>query len=147
MNKDALLATLIGFFIGLLITGLLLAGPNLAKMLPNLKLPTINWPKAQQKTTLTPTPTPADFAVTIDSPLADSIEAKDEILVSGTTSPEAMVVVSGQIDDAVVKVKNDGKYAGKVSLNEGKNEITVTSYLKDKQISQTVTIFYTPEDF
>lgn len=146
MNKDALLATLIGFGIGLLITGMLLVGPSLAKGLPKFSLPTISLPKPkppQAKTS--PTPTPATFQLTIDSPLADAIEQKAEALVSGKTSPGATVVVAGPLDETVVVVKEDGTYAGKVKLTEGKNEIVVTSYLKTEVKALTVTVYYTPE--
>src|SRR5437667_107246 len=147
MNKDALLATLIGFGIGLLITGVLLAGPNLAKMFPAIKLPPLAFLN-QKKETINPTPTPSQtgFSLTIDSPLADAIENKEELLVSGTAAPGAMVVIQGPVDEVVVVTKDDGKYAGKVTLMEGKNDITVSASQKDKQTSQTVTIYYTPEE-
>ncbi|MCX6794240.1 MAG: hypothetical protein NTY06_04030 [Candidatus Gottesmanbacteria bacterium] len=137
MNKDAILATLIGFAIGLLITGLLLVGPNITKMLPKAKL---------QTTAPTPTPTPSQFAVTIESPLAEAIENNTDLLVSGVTSPGSTVVVAGSVDDTAVVSQPDGKYAGKITLTEGKNDIIVTSYRQTKQASQTVTVYYTPEN-
>ncbi len=138
MNKDAILATLIGFGIGLLITGLLLVGPNITKFLPKINLPA-------KVSAPTPTPTPSQFAVTIESPLADAIENTTDLLVSGVTSPGATVVIAGSVDDTAVSAQPDGKYAGKITLTEGKNEIVVTSYLETKQISQSITVYYTPE--
>jgi hypothetical protein len=138
MNKDAILATLIGFGIGLLITGLLLVGPNITKSLPKIKLPTT-------ASTTTPTPTPSQFTVTIESPLAEAIENSTDVLVSGVTSPGSTVVIAGSVDDTAVVAQADGKYAGKVTLTEGKNDIIVTSYQQTKQASQTVTVYYTPE--
>ena len=145
MNKDALLATLIGFGIGLLITGLLLAGPNFLKLFPPIKLPTISFSQ-QKKNAVTPTPTPPQFAVTIESPLPDSIESNEVLLVSGATSPGATVVIGGPTDETVVVVKDDGKFAGKVTLVEGKNDVVVTSYLNDKQATSAVTAYYTEEE-
>lgn len=147
MNKDALLATLIGFGIGLLITGILLVGPSLARGLPKFSLPSFNFslPKGATQGNTTPTPGQKEFLLTIDSPLADAIEEKAEVLVSGKTSPGATVVVAGALDEAVIVVKNDGTYAGKVKLTEGKNEILVTSHTKTEQKAQRVTVFYTPE--
>lgn len=138
MNKDALLATLIGFGIGLLITGLLLVGPNITKALPKIKLPTT-------ASTPTPTPTPSQFTVTIESPLAEAIENSTDLLVSGVTSPGSTIVVAGSVDETAVVAQADGKYAGKVTLTEGKNDIIVTSYQQTKQANQTVTVYYTPE--
>jgi hypothetical protein len=145
MNKDALLATLIGFGIGLLITGLLLVGPNITKMLPKVKLPTISFFQSKQKSTPAPTPTPSQFTVTIESPLAEAIENSTDLLVSGVTAPESTVVIAGSVDDTVVVAQAGGKYAGKIALTEGKNDIIVTAYRQTKQASQTVTVYYTPE--
>ncbi len=145
MNKDALLATAIGFVIGLCITGLLLVGPSVLKMMPklSLQLPKIaqNKPKDTKKADVKP----VDFAFTIDSPIHESIESNDEILVSGTTLPQATVILQGASDDIVVESNTSGKYAGKISLVEGRNVVTVTSYLKDKQSTKSITVYYTPE--
>ena len=145
MNKDALLATLIGFGIGLLITGLLLVGPNITKALPKVKLPTITFFQPKQKSTPAPTPTPSQFSVTIESPLAETIENSTDVLVSGVTSPGSTVVIAGSVDDTAVVAQTDGKYAGKITLTEGKNDIIVTAYRQTNQASQTVTVYYTPE--
>jgi len=145
MNKDALLATLIGFGIGLLITGLLLVGPNITKSLPKINLPAITWFQSKQKPAVTPTPIPPQFAVTIESPLAETIENSVSLLVSGVTSPGSTVVVAGSVDDTAVTAQADGKYAGKVTLTEGKNDIIVTAYQQTKQVNQTITVYYTPE--
>lgn len=141
MNKDALLATLIGFGIGLLITGLLLVGPNILKMLPTVHLPSFS---SSQKGP-TPTPAPKEFSVTIESPLPDAIENATDLLVSGTTAAGATVVIAGPADETVVAVKDDGKFAGKVTLVEGKNDIVVAAYSGDKQTTTTTTVYYTPE--
>ncbi|MCX6791960.1 MAG: hypothetical protein NT149_02895 [Candidatus Gottesmanbacteria bacterium] len=145
MNKDAVLATLIGFGIGLLITGLLLVGPNITKSLPKINLPTISFPQSKQKPAVTATPTPSQFAVTIESPMAEAIENSTDLLVSGMTSPGATVVIAGSVDDTAVAAQADGKYAGKITLAEGKNDIIVTAYRLLKQANQTITVYYTPE--
>lgn len=157
MNKDALFATLIGLGIGLLLTGIILVGPSLAKGFPKITLPTINFSKITLPSfsfpkKLSPTPTvdasklPAGHTITIDSPLPDAIEQTESLLVSGATSIGATVVIQGPIDDIVIVANTDGKYAGKVTLSEGKNDITVTSYSTTKeQKSKTISVFYTPE--
>jgi uncharacterized protein YfaP (DUF2135 family) len=155
MNKDAFFATLIGLGIGLLLTGIILVGPNLVKSFPKITLPTswkislpqIAWP--QKKATATPTPgvTETQHTVTIDSPLADAIESTDSVLVSGSTSKESKVVISGLVDDVVIMTNGDGKFAGKVTLTEGKNDIVVTSYHGTQSAKQKVTVYYTPEEW
>jgi hypothetical protein len=146
MNKDALLATLIGFGIGLFITGMLFVGPKIAGYFPKISFDFSQFFKPSAKPAQKTTPAPKEFSVTVDSPLPDSIESEKEVLVSGSTAPEATVVMQGNVNDAAVQTKADGKFAGKLTLVEGRNEITVVSYLKDKKTTQTVTVFYTPEE-
>ena len=146
MNKDALLATLIGFGIGLFITGMLLVGPRIAAFFPKISINLPKFASVKGPSKSTPTPAQKEFGVTIDSPLPDSLESQEEVLVSGSTAAGATVVIAGNINDAAIETKTDGKFAGKLSLVEGKNDITVTSYLKDKKATQTITVFYTPEE-
>lgn len=154
MNKDALFATLIGLGIGLLLTGIILVGPNIAKSLPSIKWPTISkitlpsfsFPKKATPTPVNTAEQPKKHTITIDSPLDGSIEDKESLLISGTTTKNATVVIQGIQDDTVTAVNTDGKYAGKITLVEGKNDITVTSFSEQKeQVAQTITVFYTPE--
>jgi len=147
MNRDALLASLIGFGIGLLITGILLVGPNLIRGFPRITLPKIAFLQKQTvHTTPTPSPTPPPVSFTITSPLTEAIVATSDLLVSGTAAPSSIVVVAGPLDEDVMTVKDDGKYAGKISLVEGKNDVTVTSFTNGKGTVQTVTVFYTKEN-
>lgn len=146
MNKDALLATIIGFVVGLFITGLLLVGPKLISLLPSISWPSFSF--GQTNPAVTPTPdTTNDKTLRVDSPLPDSIESSEELLVSGATEPNAVVVLQTDSDDQVVLTKEDGKFAAKLSLIEGKNDLTVISYGKTKQETKTIIVFYTPEEF
>lgn len=156
MNKDAFLATLIGLVIGLLITGIILVGPPLVKRMsgisvptiPKISLPNFSFPKKQTGGTPTPAENqPKEHTITINSPLPESIEQNEQIIVSSTTTPDSLVVFQGSVDDAVVHANAEGKYAGKLMLVEGKNTITVSSYSKDKKMAiKTVTVYYTPEE-
>lgn len=145
MNKDALLATLIGFIVGLVITGIILLGPSLIVRLPKITLPTIALPTKS----IIPTPEPEsqEFTVTIDSPLADTIESTDDLLVSGTAQKGATVIIQTDADDEVIIAGDDNKYAGKVMLVEGKNVLTVTAYLENRQAKEERIVYYTPEEF
>lgn len=147
MNKDAILATVIGFVIGLTITGLILVGPKVAKYLPKISIhiPAISFMKS--KPTPTQAPKQKAFSLTVDSPIPDSIASEGDLLVSGTTASGATVVIQGNIDDAVVTATSEGKFAGKIALVEGQNDITVTSYREKDRASQTVTVYYTEEQF
>ena len=141
MNRDAIIATIIGFGIGLGITGIFLFGPKLIKYLHNM--PTISFPK---KAPL-PTPTPPNLSLTIDAPIAESIEASNSVLVSGSAPKDSLLILEGPLEEIVLKPNGDGKYAGKVTILEGKNELFVTSYVGGTPSSQSVVVYYTPEKF
>ncbi len=145
MNKDAILATTIGLVLGLLISGVFIFGPNLARALPKFKFPSLALPKTSPKAT--PTPILKEFSLSITAPLADGIEPKKDVVVSGTTAPEATVVIQGPTDADVVIAGIDGGYAGKITASEGKNDVFVTAYAEKKQTSQNITIYYTEENF
>lgn len=145
MNRDAIIATIIGFGIGLVITGIFLLGPNIIKYIPKLTLPTITLPKSKTATTPATTPVPVTFS--IDAPLTESMETTNSVLVSGSSPTGSLVVVEGPSDEIVISPNGDGKYAGKVALDEGKNEIFVTSYSNGKLQRLSVIVFYTPEKF
>lgn len=142
MNKDAVLATVIGFGIGLIIAAGVFLGPAIFRSMPQIRLPDFS------KKTAEPTPTPKpNETLTIQSPLAESIESKNETLVTGTTAPESIVVIEGETGETATEVNGDGAFAGKVALTEGKNDIFVTSYTKDKVQTSSIRVYYTPEDF
>lgn len=146
MNRDAILATLIGFGIGLLVTGILIISPSLVKSLPRISLPKLGLPQTQPKAPPTSV-TPSALTLTLDSPLPESVESKNELLVSGKTNPMALVIIQGPLDESVTTADGEGRYAGKITLSEGKNEIKSTAYGNNQQSTQTAVVFYTPEEF
>lgn len=154
MNKDAILATIIGFGVGLVIAALVFLGPSMIKGAPHISLPDFSKlasflsVKSDTTNRLNAKPTPKlSDRLTIQSPLPDSIEPKSETLISGTTRPNAIVVIEGVDQDNVVIANATGAYASKISLGEGKNDLVVTSYADGGSESADVTVYYTAETF
>lgn len=146
MNKDALLATLIGLGLGLAVTGIFILGPQLAKSVPHITFPTIMFPQAKPQKQVVATPTPTPIVFSVSSPLPESIELSDQLVVSGSAPLQSLVVVQGGLDDDVIQVNSDGKYAAKVTLSEGKNDLVITNYAAEKSTTQIVTVYYTSEN-
>lgn len=151
MNKDAILATIIGFGVGLVIAGLVFLSPALIKGLPHVNL-NLSFLTSlfKQKPNTKPSPTKTastSYKLSIESPLSESIEPKEETLVSGNTHPNAIVVLEGENGESVVVSNKDGAYAGKLTLGEGRNILKVTSYAGKSTETQSVTVYYTPENF
>ena len=153
MNKDAILATIIGFGVGLVIAGLVFLGPTVWKnmphahfSLPDLSAITALYKGSSKQKSVTQTK-PVSHALTIESPLPESIEPQSDSLISGKTAPNAIVVLEGENGEAVAVANSQGAYAGKLSLGEGKNDLKVTSHSGKDVETQAVTVYYTPENF
>lgn len=151
MNKDAILATIIGFGVGLIIAAAIFLGPSLIKGIPHISFPNFSFLKNMRTSTTKAKPTPKPAAtsdtLTIQSPLPEAIEPKNETLVSGSVTPDSIVVIETDGTESVATSNAQGSFAGKIALGEGKNDIIVTSYTKGTVQTQTVTVYYTPEDF
>ena len=147
MNKDAILATLIGFAIGLTITGIIIVAPTAAKTLPKFTMPRISLPsgirlpsfgtaKKTEKTTEvgsgTKTTVSTNVTFDISSPSEDAIIATNTVVVRGSTHTK-VVLVTSPVEDVVATVTNNS-YSATISLKEGRNELTVTSVSENGSI-------------
>lgn len=148
MNKDALLATLIGFGIGLLITGAFLFGPNIMKTLPRLSftLPRFNRGSSQPQISPIPSPGTRVTGLTVTAPIGEALTSDEDILVSGTAPAGSTIVIAGVQNETVTTASSDNTFAGKLSLIEGKNDIIVTAYIDQKEEISKVTVYYTPQE-
>lgn len=148
MNKDALLATLIGFGIGLLITGAFLFGPTIIHSLPSLSfpLPQFSFGGSKPQVSPLPSPPPRVTGLTVTAPLSEALIEGEELLVSGTAPAGAVVVIAGPQDETVVAAAGSNTFAGEVTLVEGKNDFVVTGYIEQKEESVSLVIYYTPEE-
>lgn len=89
---------------------------------------------------VTPTP-PAGLFLEVTEPLDESVVTASPVGVSGTTIPDAVVSVNGEI----VEVDEHGKFTTMVTLEEGPNIIeVVASDLEGNEVSKSLVIFYIP---
>ena len=151
MNKDAILATIIGFSIGLVVTTILLFGPTIVNSLGGFQFPKLS-SLSPTTSPVAPTESPTTLGVqqsslTIDAPQTESITNSSELLVSGSANAGSAVTISGSVDDSISTASADGKFAGTITVTEGKNDILVTSVTNGKYQSLIITVYYTPENF
>jgi len=147
MNRDALLATLIGFGVGLLIMGGILVGPKLSIRIPKITIPKIAITLPTRTPKVTPgTQSPTEKAAfSIDKPVNDSVLSESEIPITGSARDATLVVVQGPGGETVSSPESDGTYAATIALVEGRNDIIVTAYHETEVQELTVTVYYTPE--
>ena len=92
---------------------------------------------------LTPTPTPTSigFFLQVTEPQDESIVTSSVIPVGGTTSPDAVVSVNGE----VVEVDERGNFTTMVTLEEGPNIIEViASDFEGNKESTILAVIYIP---
>lgn len=101
------------------------------------------------KTKITPTPVKQENTTEVKSfsitaPENNFLVQGDSVEISGTAPEKSVIVLSGPSEDKVVKIANDNKFSVKLSVYEGENLITVTSYLPDNTTkTESRTIFAT----
>ncbi|HUS51997.1 MAG TPA: hypothetical protein VMX77_00860 [Candidatus Bathyarchaeia archaeon] len=134
MRKEVLIAILIGFGLGLVITfGIWTANKALQEAPAEEAAPT---PEAEVSST------PA-FSLTIDQPENNSISAEEEIAVSGSSVPEAVIVVLYDEGEKILEADENGLFETQITLAGGDNEIEISAYDNEgNETSQTLTVVY-----
>lgn len=134
MRKEVIIAIIIGFGLGLIITfGIWTANRALRELPPEEAVPT----PAEE---ITPTPT---FSLTIREPEDNSISSEEKITIAGTTAPGAVVVILYQEGEKILEADKDGNFETEITLVGGANEVEVSAYdSKGNEASQTLTIVY-----
>jgi hypothetical protein len=137
MKKEIIIAIVIGFILGLIITfGVYTAN----KALKEQKKPAASLPPTEEAT---PEPT-RETTLEISEPENNIVVKEDEITVSGTTLPKTPVAIIAEEFQGFAYSDNDGVFSLDVPLVSGANEIRVVSVPKEGEKAETVlTIVYT----
>lgn len=139
MRKEVLIAIIIGFGLGLLITFGLYYAQNSIK-----EAGQIQSPLAETKETNVPTSSPEIAPIlSLTSPIDDSISKENKISVSGTTSPLSWILILTEKGEKLIQADQKGNFETEANLISGENEIEVRSYSdKGEVTSKTSTVVY-----
>lgn len=134
MKKEVLIAILIGFGLGLIITFGIWTANKAIKETPSEEVvppPTVEI-----------SPVPA-FSLTINQPEDNSLSENEKITVSGSTAANAVVVILYQEGEKILEADKEGNFETEISLVGGANEIKVSAYDSEgSETSQTLTVVY-----
>jgi hypothetical protein len=137
MKKEVLVAILIGFGVGLLITGGIYYTQNNLKATSQIVSPIAD----EKPKTIAPESIPSTLSLT--SPLDESISNQATVSVIGSTSPSAWVVILTEKGEEAVQADSKGNFEKDISLISGENEIEVQSINdKGETVSKTITVVY-----
>lgn len=136
MPKEALIAIIIGFLFGLLITfGIYTANRSLKERAAPLASP-----PATSPTLASPPPVPT---LVIDSPENESLVDEEEIIINGRTSPEAIIAIFTESNEHLLTASREGTFSASIRLIKGVNNIKVTAVDKMSQkVEKNLTIVY-----
>lgn len=134
MNKDILVASIIGFSLGLIGALALWVVP---KILPNLsKLHASPSPSANVETLENQ---PVNLEITS---VKDGDIVKDETLsVDGKATKLDYLILNTFADQQILK-PTEGTFSATLKLNEGGNQIVVTGYNQSSQVSKNLFVYY-----
>lgn len=145
MRKEVLVAIIVGFALGLVITfGIWSA---------NKALKTQKEQEQQQAssitTTVTPgsnvTPTPS-FFLSIIKPENESVLNQQKITVSGSTIPNAELVILWESGESIIEADDTGNFSTEIGLISGINEINVTALSEDgEETTEIINVVYSTE--
>lgn len=136
MRKEVLIAIIIGFGLGLVITFGIWTANRALKKAPSVPGPT-------EEVATTPTSAPQEFSLMITSPEDESISDKEKIEVAGKTAPGVTVVILYQEGEKIIQADSQGNFSSEITLVGGANQIEITAYDQDgNEVSKTINVVY-----
>lgn len=92
------------------------------------------------------TTTPKSLIMNLDQPDDNILVFDPSLIVSGTTAPDADVLISTDTQNIVIKSKKDGSFSTVINLDSGLNQLKVSVFdtTGDSRVSDR-TIFYSKE--
>lgn len=137
MRKEVLIAIIIGFGLGLIITfGIWTANKALKEAGPTTTAP------VEEETEATPTPLPL-LELLITSPEDNVISEKEIIEVSGQTLAGAIVSIIYPDGEKLLEADEDGNFSSEISLVGGDNKIEITAINEEgEETTKTLNVVY-----
>ena len=140
MRKEVLVAIIIGFGLGLVITfGIWTAN----KALKNTSTDSVETPaplEEEIETALIPTPT---LELLITSPENNIVSEKETIEIIGQTAVKAIISIIYPDGEKLLEADEDGNFSTEISLVGGDNQIKISAFSSEgDEASKTLTVVY-----
>ncbi len=121
MRKEVLIAIIIGFGLGLVITfGIWTANKALKERPPEE-------PPTEEVEEVTPTPAPK-MELIITSPENNTISEEEIIEITGKTDSKAIIAIVYPDGEKLLEADEDGTFATEISLTGGDNLIEISAF-------------------
>ncbi len=139
MKKEILIAIIIGFVLGLVITfGIWTANKSLKEGSTNQPQETV-----ENNNNPTPTQTQEKMQLTIISPEDNDLVNQEKVQIVGKTSPGAEVAAAYPDGEKIIEADENGDFTLDITLVGGGNEITISAFdNQNNEISKTLNLVY-----
>ncbi len=139
MKKEVLIAIIVGFSLGLIITfGIYRAQKSLSE-------------RAESKNTdqnTTQIESTANISLSITQPEDGSITNKDTITIGGISKKNALITIISPEDHKSVQADELGNFSVEFSLDVGENQIHISSFSDDNtKQEKTISVVYSSYEF
>lgn len=139
MKKEVLIAIIVGFSLGLIITfGIYRAQKSLKD-------------RAESKNTIEESAQiegTANIALSITQPEDGSISDEDTITIGGISKKHALITIISSEDHQATQADELGNFSVEFSLDAGENQIHITSFSDDNtKQEKTISIVYSTYEF
>ncbi|RJR15229.1 hypothetical protein C4579_02885 [Candidatus Microgenomates bacterium] len=141
MNKDTIVASVIGFGLGLIAAIALWIVPRVLHKQPTTVTAA---PETNQEIALNNAPATQN-TLTVTSPSDGEIVNEKALTISGNAQDALFVVVTTDSVNDVMELDNGGTFSTEVTLHEGSNEIAVTRYTASGEETKRMFVYYYEE--
>lgn len=139
MNKDTVVASVIGFSLGLVAAIALWVVPKIMPK-PNTSSQIADKTVNQEQPSASEVNGASSFEIT--SPKDGEIVKSKDLNLTGKVTSATLVVVTTPTSSIVLTPSEKGEFSTSLTLTEGANPITVAAYTKDTNESQKLFIYY-----
>ncbi len=155
MIKELFLAITLGALLGFGVTGGYFAlknNNNLSTKNSPTPLPTLTEDNSEEATETVETSSTTDLEtkspITIDTPANNSVVDTSKIKISGSTTPDSMVIILTPLGDYSTTSDKSGKFETQVNIESGVNSIKITSIdTQDNQLETQLMVTYSTAQF
>lgn len=144
MKKEKVILSFIAVLVGLFVAGTAFFLYQSTKKLPESET------KIASKISPIPKNKKPDQSVLliIDTPSDESVFEDKTITLAGKTEPDAIVIVSTELEDESITPTKNGSFSTTITLTDGQNQIVITTIAPSgKETKETRIVTFSTESF
>jgi len=148
VNKEKIITISIGLAVGIVVAVGYFAIIHFLPLFKKTGDQIVVHPKTTNTATSSPTVAAAQsIQLSLDQPADHSSTSGADIAISGQTVPGASIIIFSNSDEKIASTDAKGNFSGDIKLEEGENEISVTSFLDQENsaiVHRNVTLEINP---